>query len=683
MSAAPRPEPDSRGSGVRTDIQALRAFAVMAVVGFHIWPLALPGGYIGVDVFFVISGFLITGQLVRGREAGTLKLSRFWAARARRLLPASLLVLLASVVLTLIWAPPTVAGQYLRSIIGSALYVENWLLAADGVDYLAHDNQPPIAQHYWSLSAEEQFYVLWPLLVIAVTVGVSRSLAAKRRALLTAVVAIAVVSFAVSVWLTGASYPFGYFSTVSRVWEFALGAIVALAPALRLPRWAHLLAWFASLALLIATAFAFDATTRFPGPAALLPTAATALLIALGPTAPSRVLERAVALRPVQWLGDQSYGIYLWHWPLIVIAPAVLGHAPDLPHNLVILMLTIVLAAVVKRFVEDPIRFGARTRTAAPARIGLATVAAMVLVVASAGVPMWQNARAAAEQQAAVADELADPADCRGAHLLLASGCEGHAGTTYPASAMVPTLAGLMDDTGGAYGCYDYEVTTATEPTSCTFGSTSPDALRIAINGDSHGAMLVPGLREVAEDRGWSIDTYVGRGCVWRVPGAEDCATRYATLDEHILQGDYDVLLVTALNTQDVDDAAREVIAQEYAAAWRAAEQAGIQVVVLADNPNVPQSAQDCVAASTEFDLRTCAFPEADAHLDTDPLRAAAELADVPLIDLSDAYCVDGACPMALGGVIVYRDTHHITATFSRTLAPYLADELERAVGQR
>ncbi|WP_261166039.1 acyltransferase family protein [Microbacterium sp. Marseille-Q6965] len=682
MTAARSPESGSRGSGIRTDIQALRAFAVMAVVGFHLWPLALPGGYVGVDVFFVISGFLITGQLVRARESGTLKLSRFWAARARRLLPASLLVLIVSVALTLIWAPPTVAGQYLRSIIGSALYVENWLLAADGVDYLAHDNQPPIAQHYWSLSAEEQFYILWPLLVIAATLGLSRSVAAKRRALLITVTTMAALSFAVCVWLTAVSYPFGYFSTVSRIWQFALGAVIALTPQLRLPRRLHIVVWSACLVLLTATAFLFGPTTPFPGPWAILPTAATALFIALGPNAPARAMGRAVALPPVQWVGEQSYGIYLWHWPLIVIAPAVLGHAPDLPHNLALLALTIVLAALSKRYVEDPIRFGPRVKNAAPARIAITTAAAMIIVVAAAAVPMWQNARAAVEKQAAVAHELADPADCRGAHLLLAPDCEGHDRVTYGATEVVPTLAGLMDDTGGAYGCYDYEVTTAVEPESCSFGSSAPGALRIALNGDSHGAMLIPGLRDVAEEHGWSVDTYVGRGCVWRVPGSADCASRYAALDEHILHGGYDVLLVTALNAPDFGDTPRDVIAAEYAAAWRAAEEAGIDVVVLADNPNVPQSAQDCSAVATEFDIDTCAFPVADAGFSDDPLRLAAELAGVPLIDLHNAYCLDGKCPMALGGVLVYRDTHHITATFSRTLAPYLADALASALTQ-
>lgn len=668
-------------SGIRSDIQALRAFAVLAVVLFHIWPLALPGGYVGVDVFFVISGFLITGQLVRARERGTLRLGAFWAARARRLLPASLLVLLVSVVITLLWAPATLQGQYLRSIVASALYFVNWQLAADGVDYLAHDNLPPIAQHYWSLSTEEQFYLLWPLLVILATVGAAGE--RRRRALRIGATVFAVAGFALCVWMTTTSYPFGYFSTVSRLWEFALGAIAALLPRFALARWAHTAIWFAALMALVATAFLYDGSTPFPGPAALLPTAATAVLIAIGPDAPTLALQRGVAWRPIQWLGDQSYGIYLWHWPLIIIAPHLLGRPTDLPENITILAATIVLAALSKRLVEDPIRFGTRVKSLRPTPILLATAASMALVVATAAVPMWQSTRAAAEQQQAVEAELLDPSQCRGANALLAADCASAADEPIDAADVVPTLTGLYDDTGGAYSCYDYEPTSGDEPTTCRFGSEDEGALRVALTGDSHGAMLVPGLREIAQDRGWSVDTFVGRGCVWQEPASEECAARNALLSKRFLSGDYDVVLVAAMNSVERDAQERAEVAQAYATAWRAAQDAGVEIVVLADNPSVPQSAQDCVATAESFTRSTCAFPEAEARFNLDPLRAAAQSAGAPLVDLSDAYCTDGSCPMMLGGVLVYRDLHHITATFSRTLAPYLADELAAATAQR
>ncbi|MDI6943145.1 acyltransferase family protein [Microbacterium barkeri] len=666
-------------SPARADIQALRAFAVLAVVLFHIWPLALPGGYVGVDVFFVISGFLITGQLVRARERGTLRLGAFWAARARRLLPASLLVLLVSVVITLLWAPATLQGQYLRSIVASALYFVNWQLAADGVDYLAHDNLPPIAQHYWSLSTEEQFYLLWPLLVILATVGAAGE--RRRRALRIGATVFAVAGFALCVWMTTTSYPFGYFSTVSRLWEFALGAIAALLPPLALRASVRLAIWVAAVAALVMAMLVFDAATAFPGPWALVPTAATAVLIAIGPDAPTLALQRGVAWRPIQWLGDQSYGIYLWHWPLIIIAPHLLGRPTDLPENITILAATIVLAALSKRLVEDPIRFGTRPRAARPSRILALTAVGMAVVVAVAALPMWHGATAAAEQRAQAEASLRDPAQCRGAAALLEPGCAGRADDRHPIADVVPALAGLRDDTAGAFDCYDFDPGAGGEPVSCAFGSEAPGAVRVALHGDSHAAMLIPALREVADERGWRVETFVGRGCVWQEPASAACAERNARLESRLADGAYDVLLVTAVNSAERDAAAQAAVADRYAEAWRSAQEAGTRVVVLADNPRVPAAAQDCVATADVLTEATCAIPRADAALESDPLRATAASLDAPLVDLSDAYCTADACPMMLGGVLVYRDLHHITGSFSTTLGGYLAERVSAAIG--
>ena len=164
-------------SAVRPEIQGLRAAAVMLVVIFHLWPSRLPGGYAGVDVFFAISGFLITAHLVREVErTGTVALPAFWARRARRLLPASMLVLLVSAVGVLVWVPVTYWQQFLREAAAATTYVLNWLLTRDAVDYLAAENAASPVQHYWSLSVEEQFYLVWPLLIILAV-----SLARTRR----------------------------------------------------------------------------------------------------------------------------------------------------------------------------------------------------------------------------------------------------------------------------------------------------------------------------------------------------------------------------------------------------------------------------------------------------------------------------------------------------------------------
>ncbi|MEV8273882.1 acyltransferase family protein [Microbacterium sp. NPDC077184] len=667
------------GRHVRADIQALRAAAVLAVVLFHLWPGALPGGYVGVDVFFVISGFLITGQLVRLRSENRLRLPQFWAARARRLLPVSLFVLAVSVALTVVWAPPTVQAQYLRSIIGSALYVENWFLAADGIDYLAADNAPPIAQHYWSLSVEEQFYLLWPLLILAVA-GRAVFGAGTRRRLYIVLGAASGLSFALSVTLTFVSPPYAYFATPSRIWEFGLGALLALSPALTLRRASRVAIWVTAWGAIVASALFFDKSTPFPGFAALLPTVGTAAIIAAGPHLGVRRLDRAVTTRPIQWIGDQSYGIYLWHWPLIVIAPAVVGPDVDFWERLTILALTLVAAALTTRFVEDPIRFHERARSARPRTVAAFSAIAMAIVITMAVIPLGTNAVAASQREAEVAEQLAAPSGCLGASLLLESECADLGDESIPTDELVPALTSLYEDTGGAFACYDQQPSATLS--TCTLGSDASDAVRVAVTGDSHAAMLIPGLRDHAERLNWRVDTFVGRGCVWQdasTAGAE-CFERQAALERTLASGEYDVILVARWNREE-DAEARAAAADGMARAWTEAKERGSTVIGLIDNPTVPESSATCLAAEAEFSSDTCAFaPDFDASAE-DPIRAAAALSDAELIDFSSAYCRDGSCPMVAGGVVIYRDLHHITATFSRTLAPYLTEEISAVLG--
>ena len=663
-----RPRPSPRAP--RGDIQALRALAVTAVVMFHVWPHAVTGGYVGVDVFFVISGYLITSQLVRRREKGTLKLGAFWAARARRLLPAALLVLLASTALTLLFAPQSLVTQYLRSIVGSTLYVENWFLASDAVDYLAAENAPPIAQHYWSLSVEEQFYILWPLLIIvATTAALTRRFG--RRALIIVLATVTAASLMLSIVSTFVAPSFAYFATPVRMWEFGFGALIAVLPALALTRAWRSALWVLGWMGLLYSVFLFTSDTVFPGYAAMLPVTATAVLIWIGPEPPFR-LAAVQNWRLFQWVGDNSYGIYLWHWPLIVIAPAVVGRDLELWQNILLVALTCVLAVLSRRFVEDPLRFG-RLVTVRPRTILIGTAAAMIVVVAAAGLPAISIAASAQAQAAEAKKELLDPASCRGANTLLNPDCAATREQITQGDQLIPARAGLYDDTDGAFECYASDAAPI-EP--CHIGSDAPDAVRIALTGDSHAAMLVPALRDVAEERNWSIDVYVGRGCVWSTDPDPACADRQAAVDEDLMGNGYEAVIVTAWNQIEASAETRRERADQFAERWQEAADAGIRVIPVLDNPAVPQSSADCLESAEEFSFETCSFPAAD-HLLEDPLALAAESAGATPVDLRQAFCDDeGVCAVVAGGVIVYRDLHHITATFSHSLAPYLADEI-------
>ena len=656
------------GAPLRMDVQALRAFAVLAVVIYHLWPAALPGGYAGVDVFFVISGFLITAQLVRRRERGPMGLASFWAARARRLLPLSLLVLVASLVMTVAWAPDTLKNQYFASIIGSTFYVENWQLAFNAVDYLSEDNPPPIAQHYWSLSVEEQFYVIWPLLIILVTAGLAVSSARIRRRLLGAFVFVMVFSFLLNVWLTLSGSPFAYFATPGRMWEFALGGLIALLVHRRVPKVVAPLLGATGWATLALSVFLLNSQTAFPGFAALLPTVGAALVILAGADTALRPLATLTQSRLVQWLGDQSYGIYLWHWPLVIIGPAIAGGPLSDIQKLLVLGLTLALSAVSKRFVEDPIRFSPHPWLQHSRTVGAATLAAMILLAGATYLPMWQASASAQARAVQVEQELTDPDACRGANALMVESCRTILGVVTEADALAPPRQSVQDDTGGAFECYDQSPTT--DVNVCTFGSDASDAVRLALNGDSHAAMLIPALRLIAERNNWSVDTFVGRGCAWSDEVDPECAPRRAAVEQQLLRGEYDAILQTAWNIRSRSDAQRRAVADDYASAWERAAKNGVQVIPIIDNPGVPEDAAQCFATVDRFAFDTCAFD--DPGTSADPLRLAADRARIEPVDLSAAYCLDRACPMVLGSVAVYRDLHHITATFSRSLAPHL-----------
>lgn len=363
-SPAARAQHARQLAAVRTEIQALRALAVLSVLLFHLWPTRLPGGFVGVDVFFVVSGFLITAHLLKEQTStGRIGLGRFWARRARRLLPASMLVLLVTATGVYLLVPPSRWPQFGGEIIASALYGENWVLAWQAVDYMALSNVKSPTQHFWTLGVEEQFYIVWPLLLVLLAL-LSRRLPTRRRLDVTLLGLVLVVlgSLAHSVAFTAASQSMAYFFTTTRVWEFGFGALLAALAARGTlatpgPRTATALSW-TGIALIVVAVLSFGPETPFPSFTALLPVVGTSLVILAG--APRARLSPAplMGMRPVQFLGDVSYGVYLWHWPMIVLIPYALGRDMAAPERFGVLAASIALGWASKAFVEDPVRTG-------------------------------------------------------------------------------------------------------------------------------------------------------------------------------------------------------------------------------------------------------------------------------------------------------------------------------------
>jgi len=691
---------------MRSEIQGLRAVAVFLVVLFHLWPALVPGGYIGVDVFFVISGFLITSHLLREVDRdGTVSLAGFWARRLRRLLPAAYVVLVTSAVGVLLFVPRLLWRQFFGEILAAALYVENWTLAIGSVDYLAADNTPSPAQHYWTLSAEEQFYLVWPLLVL-LGLWVSRRLpgsggpaeaddrgAADRRRAVFGVLALGTAaSFGYSLWVTATDPAWAYFVTPARAWEFGAGALLAFAPpvAARLGHSVRAALGWVALAGLLGCSLLLDESTPMPGTAAIWVVAASLTLIWVEAPAVGWASSRLLVLRPATWLGDISYAIYLWHWPLVILLPYVTGNPLSLLDKLSVLLATIGASALTKRWVEDPVRAARRFGLARPRNTFAYAAAGALVLTALCVVPRVEVARDVGRTEVAARQLVEESPRCFGAEELdpLAEDCPN----PELADVLVPAPAAVADDYPKYARCTAPGLADPLRP--CTFGRKDADVPHIAVVGDSHARIMMTMVEPLVEAGELTADMFVSGGCPWstvepnlEIPEGRACARFRVKLSELFARTakDYDAVLTTA-RVSVLRGSPEERVAG-LAEAWDEVARQGVPVVALRGNP------QDLRDQDPEHDPNFCVaqVPVAEANqrcalgraerLDRwfDALSAAARRTDGGRVaDLTDFYCDETRCPVVIGGVNVYFDNNHLTVTYAKTLAPYLRRELVR-----
>ncbi|CAN7291439.1 acyltransferase family protein [Pseudarthrobacter oxydans] len=660
--------------GVRPDIQALRALAVVAVILYHLWPLNFTGGYVGVDIFFVISGFLITGQLMReARQTGSIHLGRFWARRARRLLPASLTVIGASLAATVLFVPEYFWKQFLSEFIAATLYFQNWRLHWDAVDYLARENIASPVEHFWSLSVEEQFYLVWPLLVILAWHSF-RSGSNRSRQLLTAIVfvLITVASLAFCIAETSKNPSGAYFATTTRAWEFGVGSLLACLPS----KWSaappklQQPVVLAGLTLLACSVFIFTDDMAFPGFLAMVPVVGTAAVIWARADGPASFTGKLLGARPLQFVGNNSYSAYLWHWPLIVVLPHVLGEPLDWQWLIVVLGLSFALAIITRKLVEDPVRHSNRLRQSHSSWTYAVSAAGMAIVVAMTGV--------------VAASAFATPSgDATNVERAFSSGCLGAGPALEPSRncddrtlnhVLLPRSADLDADSGNAFDCW---IDQNEDLKSCSYGPEN-GILRVALVGDSHAAMLIPGLVPQLASVNWTLDTYVGWGCQWTVSVENQCKAARVPIQDRLLNGDYDLVLTTAARHAYAGQPYQQAV-EDYAAAWKPVVDSGVRVVAIADNPMPSPTARQClISAQDDHEkAKQCATDKSTANALPDHLIDAAIVGGIPLLRLDEAYCLGEQCPMIINHVVVYRDESHITATFSRTLGPEILHRLQ------
>ena len=651
----------STGQDRRRDIEGLRAIAVLAVLLYHLRVPGLGGGFAGVDVFFVISGFLITGLLLREVErTGRVSLREFYARRARRLLPAALVVIALTFAASWVVLSPTTRPDLVADVLGSTLYVVNWVLAARSVDYLAEGAGVSPLQHYWSLAVEEQFYLVWPLLVLLGLTLAARSRYAPRRVLLALLATLTVASLVWSVVATAQSPATAYFVTPTRLWQLGAGALLAFAvPALR--RWpagaAQVMALL-GLALVVTTVLAVDSSTPWPGSAALLPVLGSAMVVAAGSTGHPTLVSRVLGLPPMVLLGGLSYSIYLIHWPLLVLVEEQRGALGPVGLTLVGVG-TIGLAALMRVLVEDPVRFGSGL-AGRPGRTLVAAGTGMAVLSVAAGVAWATRPTLGETTTAGPAALVADPWDSRWELREDPRSAYDTEGPLQPdpelAREDVPTY---YDD-----GC-QIQDGVAMFDTSCVYGD--PDAETVvALWGDSKLGQYASALDAIALRESWRLEYYLKSACSPTVRGAvaEDCnAFGRATVEELIADPPHLVVIGSGGFEEPEQEGMVEGV--------RTLIDAGIDVVVVDDNPHPDQAAYEC-AAEHPRDLLACERRPKD--ISGRPFLALVhEATGAPVIDPNPWICPEeDTCPVAIGGQLVYRQGSHITDTYARSLTPFL-----------
>ena len=660
----------------RPEIDGVRALAVVAVVAYHAGIPGFGGGFVGVDVFFVMSGFLITGLLAGEVERdGRLSLAGFYGRRARRLLPVAAVVTVATVAVGWWVLSPLDRPDLSADALATSTYTINLRLAAQHLDYLRSDLAPSAFQQFWSLAVEEQFYLVWPLLLLAA----SRGRAPRRRAAVV-VGGVVAVSFATCLWWLAAAPEWAFFALPARAWQLGLGALLALGWS-RVERvderWRRT-GQVAGLALIAVAVVGAGRTGAWPGPWALVPTLATVLVLAGPGDAPGWLRAR-----PLTWVGERSYSWYLWHWPAMVFAAAALDRPIGGPAVVVAGVATLGLAHLTYTFLEQPVRRAPRLVASPRASVALGLTVTVVLALGFAGLHRQDPG---VQGEGVAAPEPVAPID--------AARLDAAAATAAVPADLTPALDAARDDVPVVFtdGCNgDLGATPVDEDRieACTYGDAEGDRTVVLV-GDSHAAQWVPALAPLAEAAGTRLGGLTQSACPiadltvanqllgraytecddWR----EDVV---AALDEL----DPDLVLATSTSHYDATAPGGEAATSDD---WTAGLvrtlgtfRAVAPTVLLGDTPypagDVPACLAEHLADATACTLTRGQVPFDYARVEAD----AAASAGTPLVPTVDLACGSRACPVVVGRYLVYRDASHLATPYVERLGPQVAALVE------
>ena len=713
----------------RRDIEGLRAIAVLIVIAYHAGVPGWSGGFVGVDVFFVLSGFLITSLLINERENdGRISLRSFYARRIRRLLPISSVVAISSAIAALVVLPSTSFSSLGTDVAAAAGFFVNMVFAARGTDYLAGDADPSVLQHYWSLAVEEQFYLVWPGLIALCSMGAKRV-----RARIASVIAVVVAgSFAASVGLSSSSPTWSYFGLHTRAFELGVGALLAawwpsvdrLKPSVRAA-----LGWGGLVGIGCAVPLAAWVTS-FPGWVAAVPVLSTAAVI-FGGDSTSRGAQWLLRRQPFQWAGERSYSLYLWHWPALVLIGGALERPLRAVETIGALALALVLAAVGFNYIENPLRRSQRlmSRPAMTYSFGVSLIAVTAIVgigtaryqpntstgvvaeaptlSATTTTTLFTHSTAPAatseesidntvETTAPPTTTLPPLVDNRDAEPLNAI-LDALDNAVLPDNVR-PDIYNAVNDTSTLYDTNCHQFMTPTLADGCVFGDLSGE-FTIGLIGDSHAAQWFAAINTMAVENGWRLISHTQGGCplldvvTWN-RGADavfnHCASWRDAVIDNLQQEGVEVVIMSQhwglLEASTREAVPASVWERDLPSFFTRLRDAGIEPILMLDSPD-PYSATPACAVSHKNDLTSCE-PGLLRNTERAVRNVALSIADelsVGVIDPHVWLCVDVApdddsdttrCPVVVGDILIYRDSHHLSNTFVEWFTPVLSAEL-------
>ncbi|MDG5472325.1 acyltransferase family protein [Jeotgalibacillus sp. ET6] len=675
---------------IRAELEGLRAIAAILVAIYHIWFNRVSGG---VDVFFVVSGFLITTSLLSMyKRNGKILYFSYVVKLLKRLIPTAWVIGIITFLASLVLLPLFTRYQVLSEFLASAFYFQNWRLAIDAVDYLAQNNDASPYQHFWALSIQFQFYLLW-LILFFVAVSLRKLLKIDMKKILIATISIVIAaSLTYSIYLTSVNQPVAYYHTFTRVWEFGIGGILSLVIhriTVKKPI-AWVMGW-AGLIGLLSGGILFQVSDVFPGYAALWPVLSAVFIIIAGNHAERFSAYKVLSWKPFVKFGGISYAFYLWHWPLLIFYYAYFDvENVSILNGLAIMVIAAILAYLTIALIEKPIR---------TAEIPVWKTAGAILAFSSIlliSTQLYQNnvleqkeaedvsgsIEIAAEDTDLVENEEPVVVPSNPGALIKAYSDDLQGDQPFDAG-FLPRLDNASQDRADIYPDSCILGNKATDPRVCEYGDVENYTKTISLVGGSHAAHWHPMLMEAMKDENIRIKTYLKGNCRFTTKVESkytECNDWFANVTQLLIEDKPD--LIFSVGDAGKGDDHFDVVPEGFIDAWELFDSHDIPLFLVRDTPWYSQSVLKCINDNVE-NPEECKEDRDEVIRDPSPMSLIETFPDnVTTMDLTDYFCDEEYCYYVVGNVITHFDSNHLTATFSRTLAPIMKDKVMEALGE-